>query len=441
MDEWLTAGAGDLGRGIEAGSIDPVALTETYLQVIDAHPDTPRIYTVVTHDRARAEAKAAAFRAKHGLRRSALDGVPISWKDLFDSAGVATEAGSALLKGRVPQTDARVLATATRMGTVCLGKTHMSELAFSGIGLNPVTATPPNVNDPRWVPGGSSSGAAASVAQGLAAIGIGSDTGGSVRIPSAWNDLAGLKTTSSRLSLDGVVPLCRRFDTIGPLARTVEDCALALAAMEGTPAADLTGASLKGLRLAVLSYGTEGTRDLPLQAFQAARDRLAEAGATIETLDAPEAAEANAMSGLLFSPEAWGIWGDTISKQPDLMFHEILTRFRGGSEVKAAEYVAAWERLARLQKVWHARVAPFDAVILPTAPILPPDAQRMHDDSAYYQSENLLALRNTRIGNLMGLAAITLPAGAPSCGIMFLGKPRGEEALLRVCAAAEKALS
>ncbi|MCR9111823.1 MAG: amidase, partial [Rhodobacteraceae bacterium] len=196
MDAWLSMSAADLGRGIGSGEISPVDLTETYLAAIDAHPERDRIYSVVTHDRARAEAAAAQARAEAGVRLGPLDGVPVSWKDLFDSAGVTTEAGSRLLEGRVPGTDATVLRNATMAGLVCLGKTHMSELAFSGIGLNPMAATSPNINDAGAVPGGSSSGAAASVAFDLAACGIGSDTGGSVRIPSAWNDLVGLKTTS-----------------------------------------------------------------------------------------------------------------------------------------------------------------------------------------------------------------------------------------------------
>src|SRR6056297_2747976 len=252
MSDWLKMSAADLGRGIGAGRIDPVELTEAFLDAIAAHPDHARIYSSVTSGRARAEAGAAAMRARAGQRLGPLDGVPISWKDLFDSSGVATEAGTELLKGRVPQRDARVLRSATMMGTVCLGKTHMSELAFSGLGLNPMTATPPCVNDPQAVPGGSSSGAAASVAMGLAACGIGSDTGGSVRIPAAWNDLVGLKTSFGRLPNEGVLPLCEKFDTVGPLARSVEDCALVLAALEGRRAADLRGANLKGMRFAAL---------------------------------------------------------------------------------------------------------------------------------------------------------------------------------------------
>ncbi|MEM9852119.1 MAG: amidase family protein, partial [Pseudomonadota bacterium] len=184
-DTWLTATATDLGDGIARGDIDPVDLTDAYLEAAGKHPASDRIYARLTPDRARAEAKAASLRARADTRRGPLDGVPISWKDLFDSAGTVTEAGSELLRGRVPDHDARCLAHATDHGLVCLGKTHMTELAFSGLGLNPVTATPPCVNDPDAVPGGSSSGAAASVAFATAVAGIGSDTGGSVRIPAA----------------------------------------------------------------------------------------------------------------------------------------------------------------------------------------------------------------------------------------------------------------
>lgn len=144
---WANMTAADLGREIEKGRIHPVELAEFFLDRIETHPLAPRIYARATPARARGEAMAAAGRAKSGLRKGLLDGVPISWKDLFDTAGVATEAGSALLKGRVPARDAAVLETATLQGLVCLGKTHMSELAFSGLGLNPVTATPPCLND------------------------------------------------------------------------------------------------------------------------------------------------------------------------------------------------------------------------------------------------------------------------------------------------------
>lgn len=442
MQEWLTMTAADLGREIGGGKIDPIALTETYLEAIDAHPHRNTIYSAVTHDRARVEARAAAQRAKAGQRLGPLDGVPISWKDLFDSAGVATEAGSALLRGRVPERDAEVLRNATSAGLVCLGKTHMSELAFSGLGLNPVTATPPCINDADAVPGGSSSGAAASVAFGLAACGVGSDTGGSVRIPSAWNDLVGLKTTSGRVSLGGVVPLCAKFDTVGPLARSVEDAALVLAALEGRTASDLSGVTLDGMRFAALqTVVMDDLRDAPRAAYQNALERLKAAGALVENLDAPEVAEAMPMSGVLYTSEAYGTWGDVIEASPDMMFPPILERFRIGKEFGAAGYVAAWQRLEALRDGWNERVAGFDAVLMPSAPNLPPDAGRLLSDNDYYVTENLLTLRNTRAGNLMGLCAVSLPTGVPSCGIMLCGKPFDEERLLRVAKAAEDALS
>jgi aspartyl-tRNA(Asn)/glutamyl-tRNA(Gln) amidotransferase subunit A len=441
MQDWLGRTAADQGRAIGSGDLDPVDLTQAYLDAISAHPMADRIYARLMPRRALAEAGAARDRAQSGQRLSLLDGVPISWKDLFDTAGVATEAGSALLKDRVPDRDAEVLRNATAAGLVCLGKTHMSELAFSGLGLNPVTATPPCVNDHAAVSGGSSSGAAASVAFGLAACGIGTDTGGSVRIPAAWNDLVGLKTTSGRVSSHGVVPLCEKFDTVGPLSRSVEDAALMLAALEGRQPADLRGAGLQGRRLAILkTVVMDDLRDAPASAFASAVTRLEAAGAQISEVEAPELAVAMTLAPILFTAEAYGIWRDVIEANPHLMFDQILERFRGGAGVKASDYVAAWRRLEEARKTWHARMAGFDAVICPTAPNLPPDLNKLMSDHDYYVTENLLTLRNTRAGNLMGLCAVTLPSGTPSCGIMLMGAPLAEERLLRLAAAAETAL-
>jgi aspartyl-tRNA(Asn)/glutamyl-tRNA(Gln) amidotransferase subunit A len=438
---WLWMTAADLGRGIEAGKINAVELTEAFLDAIERHPEAKRIYSRTTPRRARSMSMAAADRAKAGQRIGLLDGVPISWKDLFDASGAPCEAGSALLAGRVPETDAEVLTTATAQGLVCLGKTHMSELAFSGLGLNPVTATPPNVNDPKAVPGGSSSGAAASIAFGLAPAGIGSDTGGSVRIPAAWNDLVGLKTTPGRLSLKGVVPLCAKFDTVGPLARSVEDCALLLAAMEGSKPADLAGASLKGARLMVLgTMALDDVRAEPARGFEGAVDGLSRAGAQIDTVKIPEVEEAMALAGILFTAEAYGTWGKVIEQAPEKMFPRILERFRSGASFLAADYVAAWHRLEELRLIWANKTAGYDAVLLPTSPILPPETQRLLDDQDYFVKENILALRNTRIGNMFGLCGMSLPTGQPSCGISLMTGPGQEARILRLCSAAERAL-
>ena len=438
---WAHMTAANLGREIGRGRINPVELTEAFLDAIDSHPLAPRIYARTTPARARGEAMAAASRAKAGLRKGLLDGVPISWKDLFDTAGVATEAGSALLKHRTPTRDAAVLEVATLQGLVCLGKTHMSELAFSGLGLNPVTATPPCLNDDRAVPGGSSSGAAASVAFGLAPAAIGSDTGGSVRIPAAWNDLVGLKTTAYSLPLTGTVPLCEKFDTIGPLAHSVEDCGLLLAALQGRKPADLSGAEMPGARLAVLeTVALDDLRDRPAKGFDDAVARLSRSGATITRITLPEVAEAMGLAAVLFTAEAYGIWSDTIEQAPQKMFPRILERFRSGANISAIDYIAAWRRLTAIRAIWADRTAGYDAVLVPTSPILPPDTGRLMTDDAYYVTENLLALRNTRIGNLMGGCVLTLPTSQPSCGISLMAGPGDEARLLRLGLAAERAL-
>ena len=439
---WAYMTASDLGRAIGSGRIHPVELVEAFLHGIENHPHAPRIFARTTPARARAEAMAAAARAKTGLRKGLLDGVAISWKDLFDTAGIATEAGSALLRHRTPARDAVVLQSATQSGLVCLGKTHMSELAFSGLGLNPVTATPPCLNDERAVAGGSSSGAAASVAFGLVPAAIGSDTGGSVRIPAAWNDLVGLKTTADSLPMGGTVPLCPAFDTIGPLARSVEDCAGLLAALAGDTPVDLGGADLSGSRLAVLeTVALDDLRPRPATGFDDALARLARAGARVERLaPAPEVTEAMGLAVILFTAEAYGVWRETIETAPEKMFPRILERFRSGAAFTAIDYIAAWRRLRTLRAAWAVRTAAFDAVLVPTSPILPPEADRLMTDDAYYVTENLLALRNTRIGNLLGLCVLTLPTSQPSCGISLMAGPGQDRRLLRLGAASERAL-
>lgn len=444
MQEWLDKSAAELGDSIGSGALDPVDLTQAFLDRIRAHELHDRIYARLTETRALAEAEAARVRAKANQRLSRLDGVPISWKDLFDTAGTGTEAGSNLLKGRVPDRDAAVLRNASAAGLVCLGKTHMSELAFSGLGYNPSTATPPCVNDAEAVPGGSSSGAAASVAFGLAPGAIGSDTGGSVRIPAAWNDLVGLKTTAGRLSLEGCVPLSLKFDTVGPLTKSVEDAALLMSAMEGRKAFDLRGGTLEGRRFAALqTVVLDDIRAEPLAGYNAALERLRAAGATIDPVEVPELiGETGAMatSGPLYPGEAYGLWRDVIEANPDAMYAEILQRFRLGANFSAPDYNSALSRLEAARRAWDTRMASFDAVLAPSAPILPPNLDRLNTDGDYYIAENLLALRNTRVGNLMGLCALTLPTGVPSCGIMLMGAPNCEEALLRVGVAAEQAL-
>ncbi|MEM9126913.1 MAG: amidase family protein, partial [Pseudomonadota bacterium] len=261
-------------------------------------------------------------------------------------------------------------------------------------------------------------------------------------IPSAWNNLVGLKTTAGRVSLEGAVPLCLRFDTVGPLARSVEDAAHMLAVLEGSSPSDLRGADLKGCRFADLqTVAKDDLRDAPGMAYQEALDRLQDAGAEIVPLEVPQLNEAMGLSGVLYTTEAYGLWRDVIEANPDAMYPEILERFRAGKAVSGPDYVAAWSSLKACRSAWDAATAGFNAVLAPTAPILPPNLDRLMKDSDYYVTENLLALRNTRIGNLMGLAALTLPTGTSGCGLMMLGYPGSEEALLRLGSAAETALA
>jgi aspartyl-tRNA(Asn)/glutamyl-tRNA(Gln) amidotransferase subunit A len=442
MQDWLGMTAAALGRAVGDGRIDPVDLTDAHLSAIDSHPLRDRIFARLTPERARAEALAARARAKAGLRRGPLDGVPLSWKDLFDTAGVATKAGTELLGERVPDRDAVVLQAATAAGTVCLGKTHMSEIAFSGLGYNPVTATPPCVNDPEAVPGGSSSGAAASVAFRLAPAGLGSDTGGSVRLPAAWNDLVGFKPTHGALSLEGVIPLCKSFDTVGPLCRSVEDAALIHAALGGTRPADLAGASLAGARFLVLEtvVGAD-LDDLPGAAFEGALGRLSAAGAAIARGSFPALERAYDLAAPLYAAEAWAWWRPHVEAAPEKMYPMILERVRSGATVAAADFIAGWDELRNLRRAFAALAAGYDAVLCPTAPILPPKLARLAADPDYYRAINLRALRNTRMGNLMGLAGVSLPTGVPSCGLLINALPGQDGRLLRLAAAAEAALA
>ncbi len=443
-NDWLTCPACDLGRGIGAGEIDPVELTEAFLDAIKSGPDSSMIYTHVTVGRARSEAREAAERAKRGERKSLLDGVPVSWKDLYDIEGIPTEAGSALLKGNVAEQDASAVETASSCGMVCLGKTHMTELAFSGLGVNPVTETPPNVNNADWVPGGSSSGAAASVAFGLAAAGIGSDTGGSVRVPAAWNDLVGFKPTKGMIPTDGMQPLCRRFDTIGPLTRTVEDAEALYALLSGAedhcePTLEREASQMSFLILE--NVAMEDLRPEPAAGFERAVRRLEMAGAAFEAANVSAASEASDMSGSIYSVEAYAMWGDLIEQNPSLMFGEILRRFRSGASTSGVNYVRSTYRLEELRQEYLHAVSEFDVVAIPTSPILPPERERLLADGDFFAKENLLALRNTRIGNLMEVPSITLPTGTPSTGLLLLGKPYEDDLLLSTARTVERILA
>ncbi len=433
MADWRAMGAAALGRGIAAGRIDPRALTEAYLAAIAGEDPDGQVYARLTPERARDEAAAAAVRAAGGRLSGPLDGVPISWKDNIDTAGVATEAGTRLLAGRVPEADAPVLAAATAAGLVCLGKTHLSEIAFSGLGHNPITATPPNALDAARVPGGSSSGAAVSTARGLAAAGIGTDTGGSVRIPAAWNGLVGLKTSVGRLPTLGVVPLAPSLDTVGPLARSVEDAGLLFRAMAGEAERPLPEAVRPAALLVPQALVVEDVDADPRAAFEAALDRLARAGLAPARTAAPEITEAFrtvAEVSPLVTSEAWDVWGARIAAAPGVVDPRIEARVRLGEGASPEADARARQVYRRLGASLAARIEAEGPLAMPSVASLPPRTDAIVADEIAYTAANLRALRNTRLANLLGLSAITLPLPEPMTGLMLLDGPDREDRLI-----------
>ena len=440
----------EIGAEIEIGAVDPRDVTEAFLSRIEETNGENKVYVTVTPDRARTEAAEASDRARSGIRRSPLDGVPISWKDLYDSAGVQTAGGSELLRGRIPDHDCPLLARSTRAGTICLGKTTLSELAFSGLGLNPNFGTPPNavMTDVPRAPGGSSSGAAVSVAKGMAAIGIGSDTGGSVRGPAGWNGLVGLKTTEGHLPLEGAVILSRTLDTAGPLTHDVADAAAMWSIMARAPMPDLTGAQLSQMKFCVptglvWSELEDGIED----AVRGSIETLARAGASMTEMDVPELDEIftlGAEHGGLVTMEGHAEWHERMEAEPDKVYPPILTRFRLGGKASMADYCQLLMDLKKVRASYAARTNGFDAVLMPTSPIAPPVITELEADDEYYRTRNLLSLRNTRTANMLGLCSITLPLGLTPTGspaALMMHAAGGEDArLLRMAAAAEPLL-
>ncbi|MGI9350134.1 MAG: amidase [Rhizobiaceae bacterium] len=413
--------ATQLGREIAAGTTNPVELAEATFEAIENHPKRDTIFSRLTRERALLEAHASRTRQKSGELKSPLDGVPISWKDLFDTAGVATESGSKLLAGRIPDKDCMALANATDAGLVCTGKTHLSELAFSGLGINPSTATSPNIHGDHLAPGGSSSGAAASVAHELVPIGIGSDTGGSVRIPSAWNDLVGFKTTHGVVSNEGVVPLCSGFDTVGPLCTSMEDAWLMTAIMAGLPPElpeEKPVSECKFLVNETIMLDDLGTEQR--EGFELALEALQSEGATIVRNKIHECEEILPFGPVLFPYEAWQQWGEEIEAQPDLMFEPVRNRFGSGKNITREQYDIAWSAMMELRNSYDKRTGVYDAVLTPTVAIAPPEVAPLLADYDLFGETNMMALRNTRFFNMFGCCAFSLPTPRPASGIMIV---------------------
>ncbi len=437
----------ELGADIASGRTDPRDLVEDLLERIEAADPDHVIFARTTPARARREARDSYLRVKSGLTRSPIDGVPISWKDLFDSAGSQTCGGSALLAGRVPDKDAIALARLSGAGAVCLGKTNMTELAFSGLGINPVCGTPPNPFDKvvARCPGGSSSGAAVSVARQLAAAAFGSDTGGSIRLPATWNGLVGFKPSHGIAPMEGVLPLAQSFDTIGPITRDVSDAQALFSLMMNHPLRPRLSAPLNHCLFWLAGDPVDrGLSPDVDRIYRQAVQKIMTAGARMQAMPWRQGAASLEFGATLVGVEAFANWGAQIDANPNAMSQQLRSRFGSGRGVSAVQYLAAAQRLAKLRTSHMAQASGFDAMIMPSCAISAPAIGPLLDDMGLFAATNLLALRNTRLANLLSLPAITIPIGQDQAGLpvglMLVGKPNDDQRLFSLALGIEKLL-
>lgn len=438
-------------RALREGRVSSAALTEAALaRAADPAGEGARVFIKVDAAGARAAAGASDALRAAGLARSPIDGVPVSIKDLFDVAGQVTTAGSVALRDAPPaKAHATVVRRLVAAGAVLVGRTNMTEFAYSGLGINPHYGTPLNPWDRATgrIPGGSSSGAAVSVADGMAAGAIGSDTGGSVRIPAALCGLAGFKPSARRVPMDGVLPLSVNLDSIGPLAPTVRCCAM-LDAVLADEAGELPEpAALRGLRLAVpKTVALDGLDEHVSAAFQAALSRLSAAGALIDEIEVPEFAQLAAINakGGFTAAEAWAWHRDLIARAGDRYDPRVVSRIRRGENISAAD----WLDLIAARKAWIAaverRIAAHDALLLPTVPVVAPRVAELVASDELYGSTNLLILRNPTLINFLDGCALSLPCHAPGTapvGLMIAGANGTDRRILGIGMAVEDLLS
>jgi len=425
---------------LQSGALDPIALLEETLDAVEVYPDKA-IFTVLTKERARAEAEASRRRLREGRSLGVLDGVPIAWKDLFDMAGLPTTAGSRVLADAAPaERDAAVVRALAGAGMVSIGRVNMSEFAFSGLGINPHYGTPRNPAAPAGehrIPGGSSSGSAAAVAAGLVPVSIGTDTGGSVRIPAAFTGIVGYKASRGRYSMEGVFPLARTLDSLGPLCRTVQDAVWVDAAMRGRPASEaLPRADLAGLSLVIPeTVFFDGAEPEVVAAFEAGVERLAKAGARIRREAFPEFAEIFAVMarhGALVTAEAFVLHRERIKGEAAAgMDPRVVKRTLLGEKITLADYLETQAARERLTAAVEARLGPESLLISPTLPHDAPLTQPLVDDEELFFATNGKTLRNTLVGNFLDWCGVSLPCGTGAAGMpagLLVSGPRGSDA-------------
>jgi aspartyl-tRNA(Asn)/glutamyl-tRNA(Gln) amidotransferase subunit A len=396
------------------------------------------------------DAALAAADAMDGLRKanavpSRFAGIPVSIKDLFDIKGQVTRAGSRALEDSAPaEADATVVARLRRAGFVVIGRTNMTEFAYSGIGINPHYGTPKSAwkRDVGHVPGGSSSGAAVSIADRMAYGALGTDTGGSCRIPAAFNGIVGYKPTQSRVPLDGGVPLSSTLDSFGPLANTVQCCAILDAVLADEPIAPLTLRAVKGLRLAVpTTLALDDLDSAVAQTFERALEALAKQGALIERIEVPEFLDVGVISakGGFTAAESYAWHRYLLTSKGDVYDPRVSVRIQRGEAISAAEYIDMFAGRRSLVARAASRIAPYDALVMPTTANTPPVIADLADDAAFAR-ENIRALRNCTLINMIDGCAISLPAhraGEVPVGLMLAQSGGNDRHLFEVAAGIE----
>lgn len=440
----------ELAQDLAAGRTTARTLVEECLERIEAPAGQgPVAFLSVDREGALAAADAMDALRRTGVEPSPLAGIPIAIKDLFDVRGQVTGAGSTVLAGEPAAEDAPAVARLRRAGFVLIGRTNMTEFAFSGLGLNPHFGTPlsPWRREEKRIAGGSTSGGAVSVADGMAHAALGTDTGGSCRIPAAWCRLVGFKPTASRIPRDGAVPLSKTLDSIGPVARSVECCALLDALLAGDEAEAPPPRDIGSLRLgAVDNLVLDGIDPEIAAVYSRALDRLASAGAAIERIAIPafdRVADASAKGGFPAS-EAYAWHRDLLARRGDDYDPRVAVRIRRGAAMDAADYIDLVEARAAIVADAALVVRRFDAVLMPTVPIAPPELAPLEASDEEFARVNLLALRNPTLINMIDGCAISMPmAGgdAPPAGLMLASVAGRDRALLAVAAAAEAALA
>jgi aspartyl-tRNA(Asn)/glutamyl-tRNA(Gln) amidotransferase subunit A len=384
-----------------------------------------------------------------GRTVSPFAGIPISVKDLFDIEGDVTTAGSTLLKTAAPaKSTAASVARLSAAGFIPVGRTNMTEFAFSGLGLNSHYGTPANPYDRanKRIPGGSSSGAAVSVTDQMAFAALGTDTGGSCRIPAAMCGIVGYKPTARRIPLDGAFPLSPSLDSIGPLANSVDCCAIVAAILAGEPVASLSPPALAGLRLAIPKSLVFDDIEAPVAAaFERAIRSISSVGARLDEIKLAELLDLPQLNrkGGLAPPEALAIHRDWLARQPEAYDPRVRARILRGEEQSAADYIQLLNARKRMIDSVTQALQGYDAMLLPTVPLVAPTIASLAHDAAYGRA-NMLALRNPSVVNFIDGCAISIPIhayGDAPVGLMIAGRGGDDSKIMNIAAAIEQNLA